>query len=689
MNATMTPSAPEISAAATSAGTHSQTGGLRGDAAVPGDKSISHRALMLSSQAIGTTQISGLLEGEDVLHTADALRALGVVVRRLHAQRWEVQGVGIGGLNESARILEMGNSGTSTRLLMGLLAPYPFMSFFAGDASLSRRPMKRVSDPLTQMGAQITAREGGKLPLLMQGAEHPLPISYRLPVASAQVKSAILLAGLNTPGITTVIEPHPTRDHTERMLRALDIEIETTEEPDGAHRIALRGQQAQTYADRNLIVPSDPSSAAFLAVAAIITPGSALTIPNICVNPRRIGLYETLLEMGAHIEWKNPREVCGEPVADLVVKHSLLRGISVPAERAPDMIDEYPILAIAAAFAQGNTRMEGVEELKVKESNRLGAIAAGLAACGVEVEEGEASLIVKGRGLVRGGATVPTYYDHRIAMSFLVMGLGSEQPVGVDNIECITTSFPGFIQLLNGLGARIEAKALFGHPKRRANDKIRQLPPMTVAIDGPAASGKGTLGKRLAEYCGYIYLDTGSLYRATALSLLRANLDPRNEEAAIVAAQSLLPSDCYDPSLRDEAVGEAASIVSAMPAVRDALLDYQRQFARNPGGAILDGRDIGTVVCPEAEVKLYITADMHTRASRRAHQLMAYGFEADEAAVLRDLEARDKRDAERATAPLKPAEDAVVLDTTHLTINQVFDIAVKMIGEKSQQANAA
>lgn len=677
----MSPSSP------TGAATAQGSSPLIGHATVPGDKSISHRSLMLASQAIGTTQISGLLEGEDVLHTADALRALGVTVRRLHAGRWEVQGVGIGGLSESARILDMGNSGTSTRLLMGLLAPYPFLSFFTGDASLSKRPMKRVSDPLTKMGATIIAREGGRLPLLLQGTANPNPIEYRLPVASAQVKSAILLAGLNTPGITSVIEPTPTRDHTERMLTALGIHIVTTREADGAHRISLRGQQPQSGTDRALTVPADPSSAAFLAVAALIVPGSELTIPNVCTNPTRTGLYITLQEMGAQLEWRNAREVGGEPVADLVVRHSTLRGVNVPAERAPAMIDEYPILAVAATFASGETRMEGLEELKVKESNRLGAIAAALAACGVDVAEGEDSLIVRG-GNVRGGGSIVTHYDHRIAMSFLVLGLASAQPVAVDNIECIGTSFPGFVELLTGLGARIDTPHSLSQPRRRSSDKIRTLPPMVVAIDGPAASGKGTLGHRLAEYCGYIYLDTGSLYRAVALNVLRGGADPKDEAAAIAAAESLSPSDCYDPSLRDEAVGEAASIVSAMPAVRQALLDYQRSFAQNGTGAILDGRDIGTIVCPEAQVKLYVTADMQTRASRRAHQLQAYGFNVNEADVLRDLQARDERDAKRATAPLKAAEDAVVLDTTHLTMKQVFDAAVKLILERSENRPA-
>jgi 3-phosphoshikimate 1-carboxyvinyltransferase len=684
---TASKSAAPSSSTPTIAATSLQSSNLAGDILVPGDKSISHRALMLSSQVLGTTLITGLLEGEDVLHTADALRGCGVEIRRLHAQRWEVKGVGIGGLKESARVIEMGNSGTSTRLLMGLLTPYPMLSFFAGDASLSKRPMKRVSDPLSQMGAQITAREGGKLPLLLQGTATPLPITYRLPVASAQVKSAILLAGLNTPGETTVIEDHPTRDHTERMLRALGVDITTTIDADGAHRITLRGQQPQTYADRTLAVPSDPSSAAFPVVAALITPGSRISIPNICINPTRIGLFDTLAEMGGKLTWKNQRELCGEPVADLVVEYSKLKGVTVPAERAPSMIDEYPILSIAASVAEGETVMLGLEELKVKESNRLAAIAHGLHACGVDAVEGEDSLTVRG-GKVRGGATIPTHFDHRIAMSFLVMGLVSEQPVSVDNIECITTSFPGFIDLLNGLGAQIDAQQIFGHPRRRASDKIRQLPPMTIAIDGPAASGKGTLGHRLAEYCGYMYLDTGSLYRATALSLLRAGLDPQNEEAAVSAALSLTPSDCYDPALRDEAVGAAASVVSAMPGVRAALLEYQRQFARNPGGAILDGRDIGTVVCPDAEVKLYVTADMSTRAKRRAHQLAALGFEVDGDAVLRDLEARDKRDAERATAPLKPAEDAIQLDTTKLTINQVFDKVMQIITERSRSRAA-
>lgn len=424
---------------------------LSGNMAVPGDKSISHRALMLSSQAIGTTKITGLLEGEDVLSTASALRAMGVHIRQ-KGDIWEVDGVGVGGFAEPKTVLDMGNSGTSTRLLMGLVSTLPYHFTFSGDASLTKRPMGRITKPLSQMGATFEAREGDKLPLTVKGTDDPLPIRYELPVASAQVKSAILLAGLNCPGKTTAIEPQATRDHTERMLTGMGAEIEVKDLKNGAREITITGHPDLKPCD--ITVPGDPSSAAFPIVAALIVPDSDITLKHICLNPTRIGLLDTLIEMGGNIEVLNKREEGGEPVGDIRVRYSKLKGITVPAERAPSMIDEYPVLAIAAAFADGTTHMEGVEELRVKESDRLAAVEAGLRANGVAVESGQDWMEVTGSN-VKGGGKVLTHLDHRIAMSFLVLGMGAEEPVSVDDSAMIQTSFPGFVSLMNKLGARM------------------------------------------------------------------------------------------------------------------------------------------------------------------------------------------------------------------------------------------
>lgn len=424
---------------------------LAGTVTVPGDKSISHRALILGGLAIGRTQVTGLLEGDDVLRTAEAMRRLGATVNRVGPGEWQVDGVGVGALSEPADILDLGNSGTGARLLMGLVAGHPITAVFTGDASLNKRPMARVTEPLSRMGAGFVGRAGNRLPLAVVGARAPMPIEYRLPVASAQVKSAILLAGLNAPGETIVIEPEPTRDHSERLLGHFGAVVKIVDLADGSRRVTLRGQPELIAAP--VVVPGDPSSAAFPLVAGLIVPGSDITITNVGLNPLRIGLFDTLIEMGAQIEFLNKRNAGGEPVADLRVRHSALRGIDVPAGRAPSMIDEYPVLAVAAAFATGTTRMNGLAELRVKESDRLAAIAAGLAANGVAHEAGADTLIVAGKGAVAGGGTVATHMDHRIAMSFLVMGLAAAKPVTVDDDHMIDTSFPGFAALMTALGA--------------------------------------------------------------------------------------------------------------------------------------------------------------------------------------------------------------------------------------------
>ena len=429
-------------------------GPLAGTVAVPGDKSISHRALILGACAVGETSITGLLEAEDVLATAEAMRRLGAEVNR-GDDRWQVFGRGVGGLAEPDSVLDMGNSGTGARLVIGLVASHPFITFFSGDASLSARPMNRVIEPLRRAGASFWSRSGGRLPLAVRGAENPLPIVYTLPVASAQVKSAILLAALNAPGKTTVVEPQPTRDHTEAMLSHFGAEVETETLADGGRRITLVGQPELT--GREVVVPGDISSAAFPLVAASLVPKSRVTLRNVGINPLRTGLLETLGDMGARISVTDRRVQAGEPVADLLVEASPLNGVEVPAGRVPAMIDEFPVLAAAAACATGTTRMHGLAELRVKESDRLAAMAHGLEACGVRVEMGEDWLFVDGDGgAPPGGGQVTTNMDHRIAMAFLVLGMASRAPVRIDDAEPIATSFPSFMTLMNGLGAHIE-----------------------------------------------------------------------------------------------------------------------------------------------------------------------------------------------------------------------------------------
>ncbi|MGE3996905.1 MAG: 3-phosphoshikimate 1-carboxyvinyltransferase [Variibacter sp.] len=429
-----------------------RSGSLRGRARVPGDKSISHRALIFGALAVGETTVTGLLEGEDVLNTAKAMRALGASVTRTGEGAWSVRGVGVGGFAAPREPLDFGNSGTGCRLVMGAVAGCPVAATFDGDASLRKRPMRRILDPLVQMGAKAEEEsEGGRLPIRLRGARDAIPIVYRTPVASAQIKSAVLLAGLAAPGATTVIEAEASRDHTERLLTHFGATVVT--EPEGEHgrRITLTGQPELTPAP--IVVPADPSSAAFPLVAALLAPGSEVTLENVMMNPLRTGLITTLREMGAAIETVGERSDGGETMADLRVAASPLRGVDVPADRAPAMIDEYPVLAVAAAFAQGTTRMRGLQELRVKESDRLAAVLEGLRANGVACEIEGDDLIVEGAPRAAGGGTVATHMDHRIAMAFLVMGLASEKPVAVDDTTFIATSFPDFTPMMTRLGA--------------------------------------------------------------------------------------------------------------------------------------------------------------------------------------------------------------------------------------------
>ena len=425
---------------------------LTGKVRVPGDKSISHRALILGALAVGETRISGLLEGEDVLNTARAMRALGAAVERTGNFAWSVRGVGVSGFAQPAAPLDFGNSGTGCRLAMGAVAGCPITAVFDGDASLRSRPMRRVLDPLELMGARLGAGgQGGRLPLTLTGARDPLPLVYRTPVASAQIKSAVLLAGLAAPGVTTVIESEASRDHTELMLRHFGADIVSSREGSHGRRIELTGQPELHGAQ--VAVPADPSSAAFPLVAALIVEGSDLVLSDVMTNRLRTGLFTTLREMGGKIEESDVRSDAGEPMARLRVRASKLRGIEVPPERAPSMIDEYMVLAVAASFAEGTTIMRGLQELRVKESDRLEATAAMLRVNGVKVEISGDDLIVEGRGHVPGGGLVATHMDHRIAMSALVMGLASDKPVGVDDTGFIATSFPDFIPMMRSIGA--------------------------------------------------------------------------------------------------------------------------------------------------------------------------------------------------------------------------------------------
>jgi 3-phosphoshikimate 1-carboxyvinyltransferase len=429
-----------------------RAGPLRGSLRVPGDKSISHRALIFGALAVGETPISGLLEGEDVLNTGKAMRALGAKVERTGEGSWRVHGVGVGGFRTPAETLDFGNSGTGCRLVLGAVAGCPIRATFDGDASLRRRPMQRILDPLAQMGAHAeSVAAGGRLPITLAGAHAPLPILYRTPVPSAQIKSAVLLAGLAAPGETVVIETEASRDHTERLLAHFGAAV--TVAPEGPHgrKITLKGEPELVPAA--VVVPADPSSAAFPMVGALVVPDSEITLTEVMTNPLRTGLFTTLREMGASIEVIESRGDAGEAMADLRIRASQLHGVDVPAARAPAMIDEYPILAVAAAFARGTTVMRGLKELRVKESDRLAAVAEGLAANGVAVEIDGDDLIVHGTGKVEGGGRVATHMDHRIAMAFLTMGLASARPVAVDDATFIATSFPGFVPMMRGLGA--------------------------------------------------------------------------------------------------------------------------------------------------------------------------------------------------------------------------------------------
>ncbi len=648
-------------------------GPLTGTFVVPGDKSITHRAIMLSALAEGESTIRGYCQGEDCLNTMRAFQAMGIAIEQT-PQELRVAGKGLWGLSEPERPLDCGNSGTGLRLLTGLLAGQEFFTVLTGDDSLRRRPMGRVVNPLREMGAWIAGRKGGELAPLAITGRRLRGIAYSSPVASAQVKSSLLLAGLYADGETRITEPQRSRDHTERLLRHVGVPIR-----EEGLTVVVPGRAAGRWtAVRDLPVPGDLSAGAFLIVAASIVPGSDVTIQGVGVNPTRTGVLDVLGEMGANIVVFNRREAAGEPVADLRIRAARLRGVRLGAERIPQTIDEFPILCVAAAMAEGETVMSGAAELRVKESDRIAGMAAELRKVGVTVTETPDGLIIQGRnGAAFKSAVCASYGDHRVAMSLAIAGLVADGPVQVQDTACIDTSFPGFADLL----AQVRPASGAKRPRRKGR-KPRQI----ITIDGPAGAGKSTVAKLLATRLGYRYLDSGALYRALAWKVLKAGLDPADEPAiapllagTAIALESspddarvLLDGRDVTQDIRSPDVSRAASAVSALPAVREWLIPLQRQIA-SAGGMVAEGRDMGTRIFPQADWKFFLQADLEVRARRRQDEFAKAGHAVKFEDTLKELNQRDSQDRSRNLAPLVPATDARLIDTTGLSVDQVLE----------------
>lgn len=638
---------------------------LRGTLRAPGDKSISHRALMLGTVASGCTRISGLLESEDVHSTESAMVALGARITRTGDGTREVEGVGAAGLQSLEAPLDFGNAGTGVRLCFGLVAGQGRQATFVGDASLSRRPMNRVLAPLAKTGTRAQSNDGC-LPVTVTGPDRPEPSRHEIPIASAQVKSALLFAGLQAHGDTEVIEPHPTRAHTETMLRAFGADVESELLPDGRNKVVLHGPAKLHGTD--IAVPGDPSSAAFAITAALIVPESEVVVTGVLQAPGRDGYLRVLQAAGYDLQLENEREQAGERVADIRATHGPRPALRTMAAQAPGMIDEFPCCFVLAAFADGTSRFEGLSELRVKESDRLGLMQDLLQQYGVQVESGDDWMEITGAS-GQFGAPVDgpeflrfaAHGDHRIAMSAAILAMGGFAPLMVEQAQTIATSYPDFVAHMQSLGAPIQT----GKGEME----------MRIAVDGPLASGKGTIARMLAQHFALPYLDTGTLYRGTARAALQAGVDFADETKVAELASGLdLPLTDPD-SLRTAEVGAGASKVAALPQVRAALLDLQRRFANQGTGAVLDGRDIGTVVCPDAEVKLWITASEDVRAQRRRLELAEKGEELSQEEMLRQLRERDNRDAGRDDAPMVQAADAHLIDTSDLSIDAAFQAA--------------
>lgn len=648
--------------------------GLKGEIRMPGDKSITHRAVILGAIAQGTTVVRGFLSAQDCLRTMEAFKRMGIEIRR-DKDLLTIQGRGLYGLSEPKDVLDLGNSGTSLRLLTGLLSGQRFFSVLTGDDSLRRRPMRRVVDPLQQMGAVIYGRTTGAWPpapeIYAPAAilGRPLKgIAYVLPVASAQVKSALLLAGLYAEGQTAITEPVATRDHTERMFRIFGVDL-------SIHETTVRLSPPKRLEPSEVHVPGDLSSAAFFVVAALILPNSELVIRDVGLNPTRIGVLEILKQMGGAIRLENRRDISGEPVADLEVRSSLLKGIVIGPEWVPRTIDEFPILSVAAAFAEGETVIRGAGELRVKESDRIATMARELAQLGARVEELPDGLIIHG-GQPLKGTTLSSHGDHRVAMALAVAGLAASGITVISDTACIGTSFPEF----EGLLARVQIM--------KSGDNLRPSK-LIVAIDGPAGSGKSSAARLLAKKLGYLYIDTGALYRAVGWKALQEftahGAQFTVKESSVKALLSRLRLDAklgpeglkirvdgqeVAKELRALKVSRMAAAVAAMPSVRKWLLPLQHRLGQE-GGVVVEGRDIGTVVFPQADPKFFLTASTDTRIKRRFKELRRHGADVDLPTTRQEIDIRDLKDSRRTLAPLKQAEDAIFIDSTDLSLSEV------------------
>ncbi|MCP5091140.1 MAG: 3-phosphoshikimate 1-carboxyvinyltransferase [Gammaproteobacteria bacterium] len=644
---------------------------------VPGDKSVSHRALMLGSVAEGRTEVSGFLAGEDCLQTLAAMRAMGVTIEQPGVAELNIEGVGLHGLKAPTTELDLGNSGTAMRLMAGLLASQRFDSTLVGDASLTSRPMERVIAPLTRMGAAIDSDRDGSPPLQIAGGLRLHGIDYEMPVASAQVKSAVLLAGLYADGTTSVTEPNVTRDHTERMLRSMGAEVAV----DG-NRISIEG--GQHLSGCRVQVPADLSSASFVILAALLAESANVLISNVGVNPTRTGVIDILQGMGGDICLENARLLAEEPVADIRVRSSKLCGSVVAPELVSLAIDEFPVLFVAAAAAAGKTVFSGIGELRVKESDRIAAMADGMRKLGIRVDESPDGAVVHG-GQFSGG-TVDSFGDHRVAMALAVAGTVAADEVLIRVVDSVDTSFPGFIDCMTSIGANILAVD-------NACQKSRSAP--VITIDGPVGSGKGTIARRVATALGWHLLDSGALYRLVALAAGRAGVALDDASGLAEVARGLnvrfdsnedeserivLADEDVTRELRTEQAGAGASKVAAIPSVREALLERQRAFQRPPG-LVADGRDMGTQVFTDAALKVFLTASAEERAKRRHKQLKDKGMDVSLAALSRDIEDRDRRDSERSVAPLRPAEDARILDSSGQSIETVSQTVLDWVSK--------
>ncbi len=628
---------------------------LLGTIDIPGDKSISHRSIMFASLSNTEVTITNFLEGEDCLSTIDCFRKLGVEITRDH-DTVKVKGNGLHGLIEPREVLDAGNSGTTLRLMMGILSAQPFFSVFTGDHSLAKRPMGRIIKPLSLMGAQIRARANDRnIPLAIMPTEGLHSLDYESPVASAQVKSAILLAGLCAGTKVSVNEPHISRDHTEKMLETFGVTVNRQ-----GTKVSLDTIPTELTAPKTIEVPGDISSAAFWMVAASICPGSDLLLKNVGMNPTRTGIYDALLAMGADITLENERTSGAEPVADMRVRYASLHGITLREEDIPRLIDEIPVLAVAAMFAEGKTVIKGAGELRVKETDRIMAVCQEFGKMGAIIEELPDGMIITG-GATLHCADCESYDDHRMAMALAIAGTAGDG-VRIANAHCADISYPTFYQELARIGS--------------ANR-------IALAIDGPAGAGKSTVAKQVAKRLGYVYVDTGAMFRVVALKALEAGT--RDEEAIARLAESLDLTMTYDDGnlevfvdgkdvtndIRTPEVTALVPMVAQIPAVRHSLLLMQREMATK-GGIVMDGRDIGTNVLPNAELKIFMTASIEERANRRYLELTAKGYTVDIAELAREIAERDRMDMEREIAPLVQADDAIYLDTTKLSIEEVI-----------------